>query len=98
MMAPPHATPRAEGPRRLWVGVQGSFTDSLRTPEPGADKPIYVRRADFLNELVELERKHRIWLSHEDDHGAFLLEPDPIPKRILSLEGWISAAHITEAN
>ncbi len=29
----------------------------------------------FLDELAEVYRKHGLCLSHEDDHGAFVVEP-----------------------
>lgn len=63
-----------------------------RWSNPGLD---YVedKRADaFLDELEELCKKHDITISHEDGHGAFILE-----NYDYTLQGWIRAAHLGES-
>jgi len=40
----------------------------------------------LMRDIVEVCRKHGLWLGHEDDYGAFLV-------RINSTEEWLMAAH-----
>lgn len=63
---------------------------------PHLTKTPYERRREFLRDLINLQRKHEIWLSHEDHQGAFILEMDPIANRSLSLEKWIKSAQTKE--
>ena len=50
----------------------------------------------FLNEIVSVCRQHKMFLSHEDGHGAFevnrILQPSDVASYDTS--DWILAAHI----
>lgn len=48
---------------------------------------------DFINDLMRLYSKHGISISHEDGHGAFVLEPDSETNR-----NWVKNAHLEDLN
>jgi hypothetical protein len=46
----------------------------------------------FIDELVEVCRRHNMTLGHEDEHGAFQVKRGFTEDRA----GWLRAAHIAE--
>lgn len=38
-------------------------------------KPTNEEQRAFINEIIAVCQKHKLWIDHEDSHGAFLIEP-----------------------
>lgn len=62
---------------------QPGFGETVRH---GSDLTLEERA--FVSEIVEVCRRHGMWLAHEDQHGAFEIWPSDA-----STEDWLTSAH-----